>query len=154
MLKMIVQVLLVLALAAHLASGAEVAGIAHAAQTITIVDGELIRPSALTMRAGDVLEFRNYSAQPMLLLFTEPTDPIDKIRCRAISAGGALANTDWRLDDSRAAPQLSAIIPPGRSASSCFLAPGRYAFVLKRIPRDVRAGDASPGTRGILTVVE
>jgi hypothetical protein len=155
MLKTIVQVLLVLAFAARIASGAEGgAETAHPAHTITIVDGELIHPSTLTMRSGDVLEFKNYSAQPMMLRFTEPADPVDKIRCRAISAGGALANPDWQLDDSRAEPQLSAIIPPGRSASSCLLAPGRYAFVMKQIPRDVRAEGASLGNKGVLTVVE
>jgi hypothetical protein len=35
----------------------------------------------LSMRTGDVLEFTNYSAEPMLLSFIEPRDAIDKMRC-------------------------------------------------------------------------
>jgi hypothetical protein len=149
MRNVIVLVPIIAALAVGIASGADAPAVSH---TITIVDDELIQPSTLTMRSGDALEFNNYSTQPMVLVFTEPTDPLDDIRCRLVDTDAAgEGRTAWQLDDSRSGPQLSAIIPPGRSASSCWLAPGRYAFIMRKVGRDVRA-PAYTSVHGVIAV--
>lgn len=123
------------------------------ARTITIIDGDVIRPSRLSMRAGDVLEFTNYSAEPMLLLFTEPADPIDRIRCRVTHEDRPTGAPDpLQLAANGSDVRLSTIIPPGRSASSCSLEPGRYGYLMRRVSRDVRAPEDSLGTKGTITV--
>jgi hypothetical protein len=123
------------------------------APTITIIDGGLIQPSRASVRVGDVLEFTNYSAEPMLLLFTEPDDPIDRIRCRAVRVEAPSGAPDpLELAGGASDPRLAAIIPPGRSASSCSLEPGRYEFLMRRVSRDVRAPYDSLGTKGTITV--
>ena len=48
--------------------------------------------------------------------------------------------------------RLSAIIPPGRSATSCPLSPGRYAFVMRQVARDVPSADPMLGAKGTITV--
>jgi hypothetical protein len=142
---------LLIALAAGPAAAGDSTGTGAVAHTITIIDRDVIRPSTLSMRSGDVLEFSNYSAQPMLLVFTEPRDPVDKVRCRPAHASAPSASADLMLDDS-GEPQLLTVIPPGRSASSCSLEPGRYAFLMRRVSRDVRAPDDTLGTKGVITV--
>src|SRR6185503_12789886 len=121
------------------------------AHTITILDSEVIQPSTLTMRSGDLLEFTNYSAHTMLLVFTEPRDPTASVRCRAVDAS-AVSGAAWQLNGSPSDPQLSAIVPPGRSASTCSLAPGNYDFVMKQVARDVRGPAATFGTFGTIAV--
>jgi len=126
---------------------------ASVARTITIIDDDVILPSTLSMRPGDLLEFANYSAQPMLLSFTEPRDAIDKIRCPVVhdeAPSGAPDPLRFDVDGSR--PRLSTIIPPGRSASSCSLEPGHYGFLMRRVSRDFRAAEDSLGTNGLITV--
>ncbi len=143
---------LLLTIAAGTAGADDATPPATVAHTITILDGDSIHPSALSMRAGDVLEFDNYSAQSMRLVFTEPHDPADKIRCRVAHAqtpGGVAA---WQFDGTAPAPQLATIVPPGRSASSCSFAPGRYAFVMRPVARDVRSPADTLGTKAVITV--
>jgi hypothetical protein len=128
-------------------------GDASVARTITIIDGDVIRPSTLSMHAGDVLEFTNYSAEPMLLSFTEPRDAIDRIRCPVVHEKAPSGARDpLRLDVDGSRPRLSTTIPPGRSASSCSLEPGHYGFVMRRVSRDFRAPEDSLGTKGVITV--
>jgi hypothetical protein len=86
---------------AGVASAADVrGGRVGAAYRITILDSELVQPSALTMRAGDVLEFDNHSAQTMLVVFS-PREGADTVDCRLVGADA----TVWT-----AAPSAS-IIP-------------------------------------------
>jgi hypothetical protein len=126
---------------------------ASAARTITIIDGDVILPSTLSMGTGDVLEFTNYSAEPMLLSFTEPRDAIDKIRCPVVHDEAPSGTPDpLLLDVDASRSRLSTIIPPGRSASSCSLEPGHYGFLMRRVSRDVRAPEDSLGTKGVITV--
>ena len=152
MSKIIVLVPFIAALGARIAGGADdPAGHAAVAHTITILDSDVIHPSTLTMHSGDVLEFNNYSAQTMMLVFTEPRDPAANVRCRVVDASAAWAAA-WQLNDSSSGPRLSAIVPPGRSASACSLTPGHYAFDMRPVPRDVRAPEAMPGTTGTIAV--
>jgi hypothetical protein len=128
-------------------------GDASIARTITIIDGDVILPSTLSMRTGDVLEFTNYSAEPMLLSFIEPQDAIDKIRCPVVHEEAPSGAPDpLRLDVDGSRPRPSTIIPPGRSASSCSLEPGHYGFLMRRVSRDFRAPEDSLGTKGVITV--
>ena len=142
---------LLIALAAGPAAANDSTGTGAVAHTITIIDSDVLRPSTLSMRSGDVLEFNNYSAQPTLLLFTDPPDPVDKVRCRPAHAPGPSATTDLMHNES-GEPQLFTVIPPGRSASSCSLEPGRYGFLMRRVSRDVRAPNDAIGTKGVITV--
>jgi hypothetical protein len=144
---------LLLTAGAGIAAAADTNGTNAVSHTITIIDGDLIRPSMVTMRSGDVLDFDNYSTDAMRLVFTEPRGPIDKIRCRVdhVDATGGRANA-WELDVLGSEPQVFTIVPPGRSESSCTLAPGRYAFVMRRVARDVRTASETLGTTGVITV--
>jgi hypothetical protein len=114
-----------------------------AARKIVIRDDELISSSTLTMSQDDVLEFENDSGHFMRLVFVEPKDQTDKIRCYPIDL--TIARPDQK-------PWRTATIPPGTFASACSLAPGQYAFVAARISPDRRGAEDSLGTKGTITV--
>jgi hypothetical protein len=44
------------------------------------------------------------------------------------------------------------IVPPGRSASSCSLAPGEYTFLVTKVSRDVRAPAETLAPKGLIAV--
>jgi len=124
-----------------------------ARRTIVVRDGDLISPSALTMSADDVLEFENDSGQFMKLVFVEPREQIDKIRCYPIDHTTARPDqAPWLLFDWGPGHRLTATIPPGKFASACSLVPGRYAFVTTRVSRDPRAVDDAIGAKATITV--
>ena len=105
----------------------------HETQTITL-DTQDVRPASTTMDHGDVLSFVNYSAHPMRVTFTDPSDLATKIRCglvRDAKAKGA-PSAPWALftwNDGK----LVANVPPGQFASVCALAPGQYAFTSETV---------------------
>ena len=150
----LVLMTLPLALAAGIASAAENGGRpATASHKVITIDGELIRPSALVMREDDVLEFVNYSTTRVMLVFVEPQDQVDKIRCHLInSKNGDPDKVPWQLFGWGPSNQLTAIIPPGRFVSVCSLVPGQYAFVTKQVGRGVGAPLDALGTKGTITV--
>ena len=118
-----------------------------------LVDGELISPSALTMSRDDVLEFENYSGHAMLLVFVEPRDQADKIRCRMSGAEVAdPSRARWLRFGWSLGQRLTATIPPGRFASVCSLAPGQYAFVARQVSGYLPRPDAALGTKATITV--
>jgi len=83
----------------------------------------------------------------------EPEDQREKVRCHLVDRTIARPDQTPRLVlDWGAGQRLMAIIPPGRFASACSLAPGRYAFVARRVSRDPRGGEDSLGTKGTITV--
>ena len=134
------------------ASG-DMAGRVAAARRIVMRDDDLISPSALTMSRGDVLEFQNDSGQFLRLVFVEPQDQTDKIRCYPIGhTVGRPDQAPWLLFDWGPGRRLRATIAPGKFASACTLAPGRYAFVARRVNRDPRGVEDSLGTKGTITV--
>ena len=131
----------------------DVAGRMAAARRIILRDDDLISPSALTMSRGDVLEFQNDSGQFLRLVFVEPQDQTDKIRCYPIDHTIARPDqTPWMLFDWGPGRRLTATIPPGTFASECSLAPGQYAFVATRVSRDSRGAEDSLGTKVTITV--
>ena len=152
------KVLVVMMLAAAVvfrmgsASG-DVDGSVAAARRIVMRDADLVSPSALTMSRNEVLEFENDSGQFMRLVFVEPQDQADKIRC--YPTDHTIARPDQMprmLFDWGPGRQLTATIPPGKFASACSLVPGRYAFVATRLSRDPRGAEYSFGTKGTITV--
>ena len=120
----------VLALGATRVLAAEEGPAEHAAHdTHTVaLDGKDVRPSQTSMVHGDTLAFTNYSAHPLRVTFTEPSELKDKVRCglvhgkekKAPSAAWALFM--WEND------KLVATVPPGQFASVCSLEPGSYTF--------------------------
>ena len=71
-----------------------------AAKKIVVRDDDSINPSALTMSHDDVLEFENDSGQFMRLVFVEPQDQTDKIRCYPIGhTVGRPDQAPWLLFD-------------------------------------------------------
>ena len=123
------------------------------ARRLVVQDDERISPSALTMNHGDVLEFENASGRFMMLVFVEPHDQADKIRCYPIDH--TMARPDqapWLLFDWGPRRRLTATMPPGKFASACSLAPGQYTFVAKRVSHDPRGAEDSLGTKGTITV--
>jgi len=151
-------VMVLMMLAAAMTSGMasasdEMEGRGRSARKIVMHDDELISPSALTMNRDDVLEFENDSGQLMRLVFVEPEDQREKVRCHLVNRTSARPDETPRLVlDWDAGTRLTTIIPPGRFASVCSLAPGRYAFVARRVSRDPRGGEDSLGTKGTITV--
>ena len=150
----IVLMMLAAAVASGMASASEeLEGRVRTARKIVMHDDDLISPSALTMNRDDVLEFENDSGQLMRLVFVEPEDQREKVRCHLVNRTSARPDETPRLVlDWGAGQRLTAIIPPGRFASACSLAPGRYVFVARRVSRDPRGGEDSLGTKGTITV--
>jgi hypothetical protein len=152
--EVIVAMMLAVAVAAGIASASgDVDGGVTTARKIVMRDNELISPSALTMNPHDVLQFENDSGHIMRLVFVEPQDQTDKIRCYPIDHTIARPDqTPWMLFDWGPGRRLTATIPPGRFASACSFAPGQYAFVATRVSRDARGAEDSLGTKGTITV--
>ena len=150
----IVLMMLAAAVASGMASASEeLEGRVRTARKIVMHDDDLISPSALTMNRDDVLEFENDSGKFMRLVFVEPEDQREKVRCQLVDRTIARPGQTPRLVlDWGAGQRLTAIIPPGRFASACSLAPGRYVFVARRVSRDPRGGEDSLGTKGTITV--
>ena len=150
----IVLMMLAAAVASGMASASEeLEGRVRTARKIVMHDDDLISPSALTMNRDDVLEFENDSGKFMRLVFVEPEDQREKVRCHLVNRTSARPDETPRLVlDWDAGTRLTTIIPPGRFASVCSLAPGRYAFVARRVSRDPRGGEDSLGTKGTITV--
>ena len=150
----IVLMMLAAAVASGMASASEeLEGRVRTARKIVMHDDDLISPSALTMNRDDVLEFENDSGKFMRLVFVEPEDQREKVRCHLVNRTSARPDETPRLVlDWDAGKRLTTIIPPGRFASVCSLAPGRYAFVARRVSRDPRGGEDSLGTKGTITV--
>ena len=124
-----------------------------AVRTIVLQDDDIITPSAITMHPRDVLEFENDSGRLMKLVFMEPHDQSDKIRCNPIDHTIARPyESPWLLFDWGPGRRLTATMPPGKFASACSLVPGRYTFVATRVSRDPRGGQDSLGTTGTITV--
>jgi hypothetical protein len=150
----IAVMILVAAVTSGIARASEdVNGRAGAARKIVMRDEEFVSPSALTMSRGDVLEFENDSGEFMRFVFVEPQDQTDKIRCDLVDH--TIARPDqapWLLFDWGPGRRLTAVIPPGKFASACSLAPGHYAFVATRVSRDPRPVEDSLGTKGTITV--
>jgi len=149
-----VAIVLAIAVTSGIASASDdVDGRAAAARKVVIRDADLISPSALTMSKDDVLEFENQSGEFMRLVFVEPQDQADKIRCYPIDH--TIARPDqapWLLFDWGPGRRLTATIPPGKFASACSLAPGQYAFVTRRVSRDPRGAEDSLGTKATIRV--
>ena len=152
--NIIAVMMLTVAVTSGIASASEdVDGHVATARKIVMRNDELISPSALTMNRGDVLEFENDSGQFMRLVFVEPRDQTDKIRCYPIDH--TIARPDqapWLLFNLGPGRRLTATMPPGTFASACSLAPGQYTFVARRVSRDPRGAEDSLGTKGTITV--
>jgi hypothetical protein len=120
---------------------------------IVMLDVDRITPSALTMKAGEVLAFQNYSGDLMKVVFVEPAEQADKIRCQLKNhASPRPDEAPWLVFDWGPGRQLTATIPPGRFASACTLEPGRYAFVTQPASRDPRVVTDSLGTKVTIAV--
>ncbi len=149
----IAVMMLAVAVTSGIASASEDVAGRVTARRIIMRDDDLISPSALTMSRGDVLEFQNDSGQFMRLVFVEPQDQMDKIRCYPIDHTIARPDqTPWMLFDWGPGQRLTATIPPGKFASECSLAPGQYAFVATRVSRDPRGAEDSLGTKVTIRV--
>lgn len=130
------------ALAEHEGSGDHAK---HGSQTVTL-DGNDVRPSTVTLEHGDVASFVNYSVHPIKVVFTDPADLKDKIRCGLIKGKEAHpASAPWALF-SWENDKLVGHLPPGRFASVCAFEPGAYAFTAT----PVTAGTHGAGPGGIL----
>jgi hypothetical protein len=110
-----------------------------------------VHPSALTMKKDDVLEFVNYSAAPMMLVFIQPQDHSDTVRCHvaALGRGRELAPDAFIW---AAGYQPAAIIPPGGFVNICSLAPGQYVFVTREVGTDAAGPLEKLGVKGTVTV--
>jgi len=152
--RTVVVMMLAAAVTSGIVSASEkVDGNAGTPRWLVMRDDDLITPSALTMNHDDVLEFENASGRFMTLVFVEPQDQADKIRCYPIDHTMARPDqTPWVLFDWGPRRRLTATMPPGKFASACSLAPGQYTYVAKRVSRDPRGAGDSLGTKGTITV--
>jgi hypothetical protein len=142
------------------------AGIAGAAEhgsldvrrshTITVVDSGLLSPGAVTIGHGESVEFANYSSEAIEVVFTEPKDHADEVRCQVTrdsdrnSGSGSTVRWPFFVNGPTNHPTMT--IPPGRYATACSFSPGRYAFVTKRVSRDARSSVDGLGEKGTITV--
>ena len=137
MLRSMLALLLALASAPALAEHEDGKAHDHGPKKTVVLDNDDIRPSSLEMANGDVLAFENVSTQPMRVVFTDPKDLIDKVRCSAIrnAKDKGTPSAPWALfmwTDGK----LSADVPPGKFASVCSLTAGHYAFTATGIGND------------------
>lgn len=126
----------------------------HVQKTITLMR-DRISPTDLTMSKDDVLEFQNLSLYAMRIKFLEPEKMAEKIRCELVNPKGSKqGKTPWALFSWDEKQRLLATIPPGRFASLCELAPGRYRYVIDRVGARaaVRAAGEGHGEQGTITV--
>src|SRR5262249_31320071 len=54
----------------------------HGSHTTTVVDSGLLAPGAVTIGRGESVEFANYSSEAIEVVFTEPKDRADEVRCQ------------------------------------------------------------------------
>jgi hypothetical protein len=129
---------------------------ARRSHVITVIDPGLVFPTALTMGQGEAVEFANHYSEAIRLVFVEPDDSADKVRCslpgKPDATGGSdtiRGRPDFTSDSSQ---HLTVTIPPGRYASACSLTPGRYAFVTQRVGRDPRSPLDMLGEKATISV--
>jgi len=126
---------------------------AVSARTIVMQDEDRVTPATLRMNRTDVLEFENDSGHIMRIVFVDPPDQADKIRCYLTDHTTARPDQmPWLVFDWGPGRRLTATIPPGKFASACSLASGQYAFVTSRVTRDRRDVLEALGTKGTITV--
>jgi len=114
----------------------------HNIQTITL-DGNDVRPAQASLDHGDVLAFANYSARPVRVIFTEPADLKDKVRCGLVRGNEKHAPAaPWALFTWEN-EKLSATVPPGQFASVCSLEPGSYTFTATSIETGAQGGSGT-----------
>jgi|SRR5262249_51865328 len=128
----------------------------HGSHTITVVDSGLLAPGAVTIGRGESVEFANYSSEAIEVVFTEPKDRADEVRCQVTRDPDRTARSgstvQWPLFANGPAHHPTVTIPPGRYATACSFSPGRYAFVTKRVGRDPRSSVDGLGEKGTITV--
>jgi len=131
-------------------------GDARGSHTITVIDPGLLLPAALTIRQGEALEFANYTSDAIRLVFIEPKDSADEVRCRVGEKAAAAAGSDTvrgrPVFVDGPAHRLTVTVPPGRYTTACSLTPGRYAFVTSRLGRDPRSPLDALGLKGTISV--
>src|SRR5262249_36865661 len=124
--------------------------------TIAVIDSGLLSPGAVTIGHGESVEFANYSSEAIEIVFTEPNDRVDEVRCKVTRdpdrTAGTGASVRWPFFADRPTTHLTVTIPPGRSPTACSFSPGRYAFVTKRVSRDLRSSVEGLGEKGTITV--
>jgi hypothetical protein len=124
--------------------------------TITVIDPGLLLPGALTIRQGEALEFANYTSDAIRLVFIEPKDSVEDVRCRVgektVAAAGSDTVSGRPVFADGLAHRLTVTVPPGRYTTACSLTPGRYAFVMSRLGRDPRSPLDALGLKGTISV--
>ena len=153
MLRFTLALLLALTSAPALAEHEDGKAHDHGPKKTIILDNDDIRPSSLEMAAGDVLSFTNQSTQPMRVVFTDPKDLVDKVRCGAIrnAKDKGTPSAPWALfmwNDGK----LSADVPPGQFASVCSLTAGHYAFTATGIGNDPGSQSGVLPSKGTIDV--
>jgi hypothetical protein len=139
-------VLSLLAASAVAARGAQESVDKHTGhpQKVVVLDNEHLQPSKLELSGTDALVFENHSVHAMLVRFTDPEDIAKRVHCGFVRRDAkATSEAPWQLF-SWSNGQLVAVIPPGRHASVCSMAPGSYAYVVTRQGAEAR-GEAGTG---------
>jgi hypothetical protein len=148
--------LVTLLAAAALPAGAEEDHAGRPQKIVTIGQTRLA-PNTLRMKADEVLTMQNHSQRMMRVVFTEPKDLADRVKCaevKRVSEDEAMvAGSVFR----RRGDQVVGLIAPGAFVSVCSLAPGTYTF--RAVPADAsappdddRAGSGTGGMSGEIVV--
>jgi len=128
----------------------------RSSHTIAVIDSGLLSPAAVTIGHGESIEFTNYSSEAIEVVFTEPKDRADDVRCQLTRdpnrPGGSGATVRWPFVTNGPTSHVTVTIPPGRYATACSFSAGRYAFVTKRVSRDARSSVEGLGEKGTITV--
>jgi hypothetical protein len=134
----------------------QVASNVRRSHTITVVDSGLLSPGAVTIGHGESVEFTNYSSEAIEVVFTEPKDHADEVRCQISRDSDRNSGTGpavrWPFFVNGPSNHPTMTIPPGRYATACSFSPGQYAFVTKRVSRDLRSSVDGLGEKGTITV--
>jgi hypothetical protein len=110
---------------------------AEAPRKTVILSRAKIVPEAVELKASEVLQFENLSADSVTVRFIEPKNQEDKIRCEFLKGE---PKAPWLLFSWDYEKRLIATIPPGRMASVCSFTAGEYSYTVARTFKEDAGG--------------
>lgn len=122
-------------------------------QKVVAIGQSRIVPTTLRMSTGDVLAFQNHSARIMRIVFLEPKNLGEKVRCGQIQR---ISEDEAQVPGAlfkRRGDQVVGLIAPGAFVSVCSLAPGRYVYTVAPAAPSSGASAGEPlGQKGEIVV--
>lgn len=128
------------------------AGAAPSQKTIAF-GFSMIEPDDLVISASDTIGFLNRGGDPMQVEFLRPKNQAGKITCRVTDPKQLKpGEAPWAEFRTNGEGHFTAAVPAGRFPSTCTLAPGSYAYVVRVMNAQMRPTEEKLGQLGTITV--